>query len=70
VKNTAIKPTAPKKYRSYVSECNFDFCMHYDENRRRCALRRCFYDRSHDDKRYMAKRKDRRDIEEEMKWHG
>jgi len=63
----ATKQTAPTKYRSYVSECNFNYCMHYDENRRRCALRRCFYDRNYVN---MAKRASREEIEDEMKWLG
>ena len=68
VRITAIQPTAPVKYRSYASECNFNFCMHYDERRRRCALRKCFYDRK--DNSNTVKRADRRDVEDAMKWHG
>jgi hypothetical protein len=41
--------------------------MHYDENRRRCALRRCFYDRKFDGN---MKKQAGRDVEEAMQWHG
>lgn len=41
--NTKANP-APR-YRSAISECNFSFCAHYSDTRRRCSLRKCFYDR-------------------------
>jgi putative ribosome biogenesis GTPase RsgA len=53
-----------------VTQCNFDFCMHYDESRRRCALRRCVYDSNSGVRRNTAKRKSRQEIEEASKWHG
>jgi len=32
-----------------TGDCDLSFCMHYDEDRRRCHRRRCFYDCDHDD---------------------
>ena len=41
--NEKIIPS--RMYGYSVRDCNFDFCMHFDEDRRRCGYRRCVYDR-------------------------
>jgi hypothetical protein len=44
--NMNMQTTQSRMYRSAISECDLSFCTHFNEERRRCSLRKCFYDRS------------------------
>ena len=47
-----IRRNGSTNYHGFHGEsgrCNFDYCMHYDEERRRCSLRNCFYDHKYAD---------------------
>ena len=62
-----VKAAEERQMRS-VSECNFDYCMHFDVEWRRCALRYCFYDRKYADRELDALYNHRkRGVTE---WHG
>lgn len=50
LENARQREAAEDRRLSGVSECTFDYCMHYDEERRRCSLRYCFYDRKYADR--------------------
>ena len=72
MENVARRVAAEKRYEGFVTDCNMSFCTHFNEDRRRCSLRKCFYDRKDaiselDD---MQSRKSRREIEEAMRWDG
>ena len=35
---------AEESYQDSVGECSYSYCMHFNENKRRCSLLECFYD--------------------------
>ena len=34
-----------RRYGDSVSDCTLSFCAHFNEERRLCSLRKCYYDR-------------------------
>ena len=62
----------PRGYGYSVSECNFDYCMHFSEKRRRCSLRKCFYDRKNVDRELKEAQLQKRhaELEGAEEWPG